>query len=525
MKCRATGDLPFLLSIVTVFGMATTLVFSYMHYARYQVPVAPQDTPLLWERFQIPGHYNGQQSLPTQYSGNTSHSITDKRVDRDMNMLLTLNRTQESQNNTQTVPVTVPMEITNQNNPTMHRSGYIMTLSYDEQLESAMYDIYQLANLAAGWNMQIAEPFVHESFFGIPKLSSRIPVDFILQFQDVYNMSAVNRQFGKCLHIDYPIIAKFENCISKVFQNIILVKFTWGKVSERCTNDLRAKWKEIEHQISHWAKHVLKNSTWLPGNVATNHICIDVTREVDFKRLPIEIPAWSEARKNAMQSHSQILILILDWHGIRKKWEPFFYLDPNYKQMNCRTVHSISHSDSVILAAQEYYRFLKLVRPFLGIHIRLERLVKDDKQNPGYMKECIDKLLTVAEMLVEKYHLNYENVIAFRDYGPSGSFTCGLRKCSQPANQLHIDDRLNSLKIRTVEYDPRKFQRPNNKGFSSFVEKELLSTADYLLTVGRGSFQGSITQRFLANQPQDGDQKLFTLCSTTYGEKLPGLQL
>lgn len=534
MKCkRATGDLPFLLSIVTVFGMVTTLAFmiSYVYYARYQVLVVLQDTPSLWEQFQTPADYRQQQSVPprvppTQHRTNTSSSTSDKMADRDMNKRLTLNRTQESRNKTQTAPpVSVAIEIANQNDSTTHRSGYIMTFSYDEQLESAMYDIYQLANLAAAWNMQIAEPFVQGSFFGIPKRSARTAAEFILQFRDVYNMTAVNRQFGKCLHVDYPIIAKFENCISEVFQHVILVKFTWGKVPKKCTKDLRDKHKDIEHQINHWAKHVLENSTWLPSNVVTNQVCVDVTREVDFKRLPISIPAWSKARMNTMQSHSKILILILDWHGIRKKWEPFFYYDPHYKQMNCREVHSISHSNSVILAAQEYYRFLKLVRPFLGIHIRLERLVEDDKPNSGYMKQCIDKLLTVVGLLVEKYHLNYENVIAFRDYGPFGSFTCRLRKCSQPAKELHIDDRLNSLKIRTVEYDPRKFQRPNSKGFSSFVEKELLSTADYLLTVGKGSFQASITQRFLDNQGQDGDQKLFTLCSTTYGERLHGLKL
>ena len=423
-------------------------------------------------------------------------------------------------------PQGLPVSLTaDTKQPQGQRRGYVMVLSYDEQLESAMYDIYQLANLVAEWDMQLIEPFVHGTFFGIPKLSNRIAAEPVLQFQDVYNETAVNRQFSTCLKTDYPIFAKFETFVSEKFDHVILIKFVWKGMGS-CTNQLKAQCTRVEEDINRLAVSTLKSSTLLPSNVkVTNHVCVDVTKAVNFRGLPFSIPVWNEARRNVEQSHSNILILILDWHGIRTKYETFFYLDPQYKQKNCHDVHSISHSDSVIHAAQEYFKFLKLVRPVLGVHIRLERLVKDDKQTPGYMKECISKLMTVARILMEKYHLQYNNTIAFRDYGPLGSYTCGRWKCSLPAHKLHIDDQLKSLKIRTAEYDPNKFRRPNSRGFSSVVEKELLSSADYLLTVGRGSFQASITNRFLANHKRDGNQRLFTLCSTTYGERLPGLKL
>ena len=518
-RATAVGNLPYLLSFIAMFGVATILTFSrvyYLYHTRHWVPVT------------IPSMFNTTQESPQSLPVSLSPDIKQPQglpvsVSPDIKQPQGLPVSVSPDiKQPQGLPVSVSPDT---RQPQGQRSGYVMVFSYDEQLESAMYDIYQLANLVADWNMQLIEPFVYGTFFGIPKLSNRIAANPVLQFQDVYNVTAVNRQFSTCLKTDYPIFEKFETCVSQKFDRVILIKFTW-KSTESCTNQLRAQCRRVEEDINQLAVSTLKKTTLSPGNIkVTNHACVDVTKAVNFRELPFSIPAWNEARRNVEQSHSNILVLILDWHGIRTKYMTFFYLDPQYKQKNCRDVHSISHSDSIIHAAQEYFKFLKLVKPVLGIHIRLERLLEDDKHNPGYMKECINKLTTVARILIEKYHLHYNNTIAFRDYGPLGSSTCRRWKCSLPAQQLHVDDQLKSLNIHTTEYDPNVFRRPNSRGFSSVVEKELLSRADYLLTVGKGSFQASITNRFLANHKHDGDQRLFTLCSTTYGERLPGLKL
>ena len=105
-----------------------------------------------------------------------------------------------------------------------------------------------------------------------------------------------------------------------------------------------------------------------------------------------------------------------------------------------------------------------------------------------------------------KQEKNWTSIIMARDYGPSGTSTCH-RKCPVKAKMLRIDERLKKLGVLIVEYGMDMAgvgdSSPSNpavfpSGFASLVEKEVLASSDYLVTVGWGSFQTSVTERFLA---------------------------
>ena len=130
--------------------------------------------------------------------------------------------------------------------------------------------------------------------------------------------------------------------------------------------------------------------------------------------------------------------------------------------------------------------------------------------------------MSAVKALKLKYNLKAGQVLAVRDYGALGSQTCRQRQCYKLATHLQIDARLTALGVRLADYNPAVLQIPNHSGLASTVEKELISTSDYLLTVGWGSFQRSIRDRILKSHPGGGVERVYSLCSGD-GDTLPNL--
>ena len=122
---------------------------------------------------------------------------------------------------------------------------------------------------------------------------------------------------------------------------------------------------------------------------------------------------------------------------------------------------------------------------------------------------------------MKKYNLTSKSAIAINDYSNYGSDSVSCKVGSQSnCNRARkkLVDRLESWGVKTVAYDPALFGRPLHRGFVSLVEKELLSNANYLLTVGGGIYQGSIRNRF---SKKHGTGQLFAVCQRTVADILP----
>ena len=82
--------------------------------------------------------------------------------------------------------------------------------------------------------------------------------------------------------------------------------------------------------------------------------------------------------------------------------------------------------------------------------------------------------------------------------------SAGLRH----AWELNIDHRLERLGVVVAEYEPTTNAGSGQSGFASVVEKELLARGDYLITVGWGSYQTSVVDRFIAIHEHVGHAKV-----------------
>ena len=410
-------------------------------------------------------------------------------------------------------------------------SGYMMVVFYAEQLESAMWDMYQLLHLATRWNMKLVEPFLLGSYFGIPELKA---TDTLLRFRDIYNMTVMNEQLRECTHATYPPIALYKEFAAQSFAGVWLLDFMRAGVPVcSAISQGREDDRLVENRINALSTKVSNGTVYQTIHIS-KHICIDARKAINFEKLPyslgITVPnpdmgTNDKKRSSHTGATEQVAVLFRRWTGIRNQPDKFFYHDPDFHTPECPHIHTLEHSGTVKAAAQLLFAHLRLTRPLLGIHIRLERLLKLDDEKPGSMKECIGKLMSAVKALKLKYNLKAGQVLAVRDYGALGSQTCRQRQCYKLATHLQIDAQLTALGVRLADYNPAVLQIPNHSGLASTVEKELISTSDYLLTVGWGSFQRSIRDRILKSHPGGGVERVFSLCSRLYEDNLPNLSL
>ena len=412
-------------------------------------------------------------------------------------------------------------------------SGYIMIIAFYEQLESAVWDIYQILCLAVKWNMKLVEPFLKDTHFGVPQPKPR---ETLVRFGDLYNMTAVNDQLRECLHSNYPPIASYEEFATQSYAGVWLLDIMRVNVPECSTmTKQRQENRLIERRINALSSKVLHSKINQTVHIS-KVLCVDARKVINFRDLPyslgIPIPKphipdtsldeEAEVTKSK-QLHTQqpVGILFRHWSGIRNKRDKFYYHDPDFQTPSCPLIHTLEHSEMVKTAAQLLFTHFNLHRPLLGLHIRLERLIITEK--PGAIQECAGKLMRTLKALKLKYSLKDGQVLAFRDYGMLGSQTCKKKNCTGIAAQLQLDAQLKALGVQLADYDPTVLRIPNHIGLASTVEKELISTSDYLLTVGWGSFQRSVRDRILKNHPEDGTERLYSLCSQTHDENLPNL--
>ena len=107
--------------------------------------------------------------------------------------------------------------------------GLIYILKFGEQLESGLYDMWQMANLASQWGLRLVEPFVHMSTYMLPPFTFSYPNQNVLSFGDIYNFTAAQRNFKRCLKVDYDVLATEDELYKAHFDQIVVVDIHKGR--------------------------------------------------------------------------------------------------------------------------------------------------------------------------------------------------------------------------------------------------------------------------------------------------------
>ena len=398
--------------------------------------------------------------------------------------------------------------------------SFIVVLEYADQLAGATLRFAQLLYLTAKWKRNGVDPFVLGSGLGIPRKAN---LDNLLHFSDIYNLSSLEVCVGN------TTISSFEDFLVKSTRELVWLNFVKGKKRDPSIYDCTGNWSAvtIEKAFNVYLNRVKNKAILEHGKNykfrLVKAVCVEAQYSgfsLDDLERAVSVTAGSEHERTPT-------VVIPSWIGLSNQPGAYdFYVKDNLHwpleaEALCN-VDTLPRTPLILEAADEFKKSRSLSGPFIGVHIRIEKLMKRDEQQDGYLDNCVEKSGDVIQGVMRKYNVTSKSVIALNDYSDYGTFVCrgGPRsKCINLRNK--ITKRLESWGVRTVSYDPALFNKPRHKGFVSLVEKETLSSADYLVTVGGGNYQIGMEHLFV--KKHGGDEKLYRLCNI-FGPDINHLQ-
>ena len=395
--------------------------------------------------------------------------------------------------------------------------SYIVALEYADQLGGAMHRFAQLLQLTAKWKRHGVEPFVLGSGLGIPRKGN---LEGLLHLSDIYNLSSLELCAGN------TTVSSFEDFLANSTRELVWLNFVKGKKRDPsiydCTGD-----QNVISAFNVYLNSVKSKAIAIHGKNYTFKFVKAVCVEAHYSGFSLDD---LERAVTAGSEHVRVpTVVIKTWIGLSNSPGTFNFYVKNSLQWSLKddavcNVDTLPRTPFILEATEEFKKSLSLSGLFVGIHIRIERLMKEDEQQDGFLDECVERSGAVIQGVLRKYNVTSKSAIALNDYSDYGTFVCRARwrrKCINMRNK--IIKRLETWGVRTVSYDPALFNKPRHKGFVSLIEKEALSSADYLVTVGGGRYQGGIEHLFV--KKRGGNEELHRLCNIFGPDHIPDLNL
>ncbi len=139
------------------------------------------------------------------------------------------------------------------------------------------------------------------------------------------------------------------------------------------------------------------------------------------------------------------------------------------------SVHAL-HNPSIQETAVRYLEHIGMQPPYLAVHIRSERLLKDGakiKNNTLYYKCCLQQLKELVAGIQEIH--SYRHILVITDTGSQyGSVSCGSPLsilCSKDAVRLFATT-LESLNFTVTSFDPKVLNTTENSAATCFPGRD-----------------------------------------------------
>ena len=153
------------------------------------------------------------------------------------------------------------------------------------------------------------------------------------------------------------------------------------------------------------------------------------------------------------------------------------------------------HHLNIQKVAQDYLSVCGIKQPFIGVHIRLERLLMKEValKNNSYIKYCLQNLEKILDRLKKQFGLHRR--LLFTDMGKYGTDSCSNKRCSRRDQLFSM---LDGLGLTVSSYDPKVLNGTENSGYVSLVEMNMMALGEKLVLVGGGGFEVTLQGRFLS---------------------------
>ena len=399
--------------------------------------------------------------------------------------------------------------------------GYLVILGRTAQFTDATRRFLQLYEFSERhWKLGLIEPYIAGSrLWFVPPIDEDI--QFLHPFSTYYNRSHLLQTLKACLghgsssvHFD-----QFPDFLLQAAREFIVLKFTdkQDKNISLCNFDL----KSIENLLNFHVNKVKERAIKIHGMNyqfrGIEAVCVRAPIGVSFSFEQVGRYVRNLMSVSAGQEEEAVpwlSVVVPEWKYVDDhKTTKSYYYDPSYtKRENCKILIFKEPSSFVIDSANLFFESLNLHHPFVGIHIRTERLVQNWWKRRDFVDKCLHTFSKTLDVVKTRYNISHDDIVFIHDAGKFGSESFHLSLKWYYA--CKILSRIQSLQIRNVYFDPAMFTATqNDREIASFVEREFLSMADVLITLGRGGYQDSVVRRF---QQKNDARNMYRICFTNH---------
>ena len=392
--------------------------------------------------------------------------------------------------------------------------GYLISLDYDQQIMASFKAFYHLAVFASLFNLSIVEPYFHgKGRLGVPLVNTGAPS--LLKLTDFYDHHQLESALRSCADMDLVSFEKFAENASPVVTFVSFLPSIEGYESyfsgEEKIVEIHNNLQTIDDglkKLNSWTSFTRRHLEQKEQNFTWSRIIlIDARPLYPISLLQIQQKLGSILHRQVEQFGTATVVLD-NWRDIGGH-SSYFYWIQGFNRRICKEMLTTSHSNTVINAARNFATMLNLTRPVIGVHIRGEKLIIYSKNSHSHYKHCLQQLRDFLEGVAKT---SKGSVVLFHDLGKYGSNSCHHYNVCRTERPNFISE-IEEFEYRVASYDPSWFRPALLQGvFAAFVEKELLSSVDILVTVGLGSYQQSIVDRFLDRTGTSVSNNLHRLC-------------
>ena len=189
-----------------------------------------------------------------------------------------------------------------------HDTGYVLALSYKDQLTSSSHRLVSLQCWAKQWNMLVVSPFVNGTFFRGP-LHENLTSTSTMQYSDLFNISKWNTY---CEEHSLAPFASWEDFLQNAPRDVVLVDLVYNRyIQKRCSKTIFGRGRECNFGLlRHFWSLMLAPHRF---RVLKEH-CIDLNQHLRHNVTMEDLNALFWA--NDEYSPNSVSLVMNEWNGI-----------------------------------------------------------------------------------------------------------------------------------------------------------------------------------------------------------------
>ncbi len=405
---------------------------------------------------------------------------------------------------------------------------------YAEQFTNAFIHYNEFLSLATRWNFTGVEPFVLNSRMSGFQNSDSYDI------RELLDMKLFHKRYAECVGGNkQSLIDPMNSFLRQSFRNIVVVYFS---------PHMFVLPREIHKIMDSSLKSVFSSHKDKPVLTCTDTAYKSLTPAVedvlrkeqqkDFNRTIIDDQKFSIkevfcVNRDVSLSLVQLMdhlvnyldssklnasVLFVSWQG--KYTRPF--TDPKTMYHCVLPFTQIPFSSKAKSQAAQFVKSKRLKsNDYISVHIRFEKLFEfafnsHNSNQTGFYSCCMKRVQLLLEAISNKTQIPLNRTIFIKDIGEHGTDSCHYqghwhpgKKCKEEMNKM-----TSMLTVNASEYVPQNINK-SNTGFISLVEEASPFDGRLLLTVGSGSFQSALVNRFVdyhSNSTYSASDLHYTVC-------------